>query len=65
MTRYKKKKPYTIEEFKRDLAKTSPKDFSGETDFRKLTAEEKLLWLSELSRFITKYCGALNKKKAA
>ena len=40
-----------IDSFCATLDKTSPSDFDGHTDFEKLTPEQKLLWLSESSKF--------------
>lgn len=33
------------------LAKTSPADFDGHTEFASLSAEQKLLWLSQAAAF--------------
>ena len=30
-------------------------DFDGHTDFQKLTAEEKLLWLSQVAQFASEF----------
>ncbi|HOD16919.1 MAG TPA: hypothetical protein PK307_13885 [Spirochaetota bacterium] len=42
-----------MDEFRRLLAKTSPGDFDGHTDFDKLTPEQRLMWLSQCAQFVT------------
>lgn len=42
-----------IEEFRRLLAKASPSDFDGHTDFDRLTPEQRLLWLSQCAQFFS------------
>ena len=38
------------------------KDFDGHTDFQKLSAEEKLLWLSQVAQFSSEFKGSAKKK---
>lgn len=40
-----------LDEFRKSLEKLDEKDFDGHTDFEKLSAREKLIWLSELNYF--------------
>ena len=37
-------------------------DFDGHTDFQKLSAEEKLLWLSQVAQFASEFKGATKRK---
>ncbi len=37
------------------------KDFDGHTNFQKLSAEEKLLWLSQVAQFATEFKGTAKK----
>lgn len=44
-----------ISDFDEQLKKLSETDFDGHTEFRKLSYEEKLLWLSQSVQFFNKY----------
>ena len=39
-------------EFDALIARTSPEDFDGHTEFENFSAEERLAWLSQLARFV-------------
>ena len=41
-----------MQRVRRLLGKTSPSDFDGHTEFRRLTAEERLMWLSQCAQFV-------------
>jgi hypothetical protein len=41
----------SLDEFRELLKSTTPHDFNGHSEFYKLTAEEKLMWLSQCARF--------------
>ncbi|OGQ37183.1 MAG: hypothetical protein A3F16_05700 [Deltaproteobacteria bacterium RIFCSPHIGHO2_12_FULL_43_9] len=45
------------------LTKFPVEEFTGYTEFGKLSAEQKLLWLSQARDFFKKYGGALKKQK--
>ncbi len=37
-------------------------DFDGDTQFQKLTAEQKLLWLSQAGSFVDQFKGKVDKE---
>jgi hypothetical protein len=43
--------------------KEDSQDFDGHTDFQKLSAEEKLLWLSQVAQFASEFKGSAKKSK--
>ena len=45
----------------KEKSQISP-DFDGHTDFRKLSAEEKLLWLSQVAQFVSEFKGKAKKE---
>ncbi|MBC8043668.1 MAG: hypothetical protein IAF08_09525 [Rhizobacter sp.] len=45
-----------------DLQHLTPEDFDGHTEFHRLTAEQKLMWLSQAAQFAVLYGGALAKE---
>lgn len=47
----KSKEDKELEEFRKSLEQFDESDFDGHTDFQKLSAREKLEWLSELIYF--------------
>jgi hypothetical protein len=48
----------TKEEIDRFLARVTPEDFDGHTEFHRLTPEERLMWLSQIAQFVVMYKGA-------
>jgi hypothetical protein len=52
MRKKNSKKRENLEEFDALLAKTSPEDFDGHSEFSSLTPEQKLMWLSQSAQFI-------------
>lgn len=46
-----KSKEKELEDFKKSLKMIDKKEFDGHTNFEKLSAKEKLIWLSELNYF--------------
>lgn len=47
----KSKEEKELEKFREELSKAQDTDFDGHTDFKKLTAYQKLEWLSQLNFF--------------
>jgi hypothetical protein len=48
------------DKFKRILSSTSESDFDGHTEFGTLSAEDKLLWLSQSAQFIARARNCIN-----
>jgi hypothetical protein len=44
------------------MAEEQDKDFKGETNFRDLSPEQKLLWLSQAALFVLQYKGRARKE---
>lgn len=55
----------TTEEISNFLEKVTPEDFDGHTEFDRLTAEQRLMWLSQIAQFVVLYKGAANRKPDA
>ncbi len=52
------------EEFERGLARCTPKDFDGHTDFHRLTAEQRLEWLYQAATFVFEFKGKASAGKS-
>ena len=46
-----------MESFRRLLEKATTHDFDGHTEFHRLSADQKLLWLSQCSQFCAEHTG--------
>lgn len=44
-----------LDRFRELLKKTTPADFDGHTDFRIMTPEERLMWLSQSAQFSVEF----------
>lgn len=47
----------SMEEFEKALSKLTPYDFDGHTEFVNLSAEQKLMWLSQVQQFFWEFHG--------
>ncbi len=47
----------TREEFERALARCTPEDFDGHTEFHRLTPEQRLEWLCQAATFVYEFKG--------
>lgn len=47
----------SMEEFEKILCKLTPHDFDGHTEFANLSAEQKLMWLSQIQQFYWEFHG--------
>jgi len=48
------------EEFERALAQCRPEDFDGQTEFYRMTPEQRLEWLCEAATFVYEFKGKAN-----
>lgn len=47
----------SMKEFEKILSKLTPHDFDGHTEFANLSAEQKLMWLSQVQQFYWEFHG--------
>lgn len=57
----------TIQESNMDeiMIRLSPSDFDGHTEFDRLTAEQRLMWLSQAAQFYVMYGGLADKTNSS